>query len=123
MVPSAEGPFALVAAPRNARRRRLADGSEVASFTLADALAEPERCLRPAPPRSTGRLPAAHRAPAARPAARRPRRSSSSSTTSRSDPGDDGPGEPPPHLVSAAATLAAILNERDPSRSWTVTVA
>jgi hypothetical protein len=32
------------------------------------------------------------------------------------------PASEPPHLANAARVLQAILAQRDPSRSWTVTV-
>jgi len=87
-----------VAAPRNARRNRLADGSEVATYSLADALADPT-CWRPAVLRASGVPAVVRRTPAARPAARRPR-ARRRAAGSRAGPDDDsGQPEPPGDLA------------------------
>ena len=92
----------LVAAPRNARRRRLADGSQVVSYSLADAFADPT-CWKwehaAPPPTPARRLPVPRRtAPRARGAGRPAGRSSRGSPD-----GDPDSDEPPGDLAGGRA--------------------
>jgi len=109
----------LVAPPRNARRSRLVDGSEIATYTLADALGDPT-CWRPAVLRASGAPAVVRRTPATRPAARRPRTSASRSST-RAGPSSESdepePGEARQSSARARLSGFALLHALTPDLS------